>query len=317
MKQPTLRDVRAIAWILLGAVLLGPLPLRAHDGPEHEIEELTNRLKRSGESADLYLERAIEYQLLGKLAEAARDLERAIELEPLNVPAHRELGRVYFRLGKTPEALTVLGKGLSLVSSPAEQATLLISRAEVLLSKNENAKSLEDASSAIEKHPTNVEWYLLRSRLQARLGQHEARVRGLEEGVQRTGSGVLQVEMSEALIDAKQFERVMEQIEKALVRARWRSSWLIRRARVLAATGKTAEAAMDLEESVLELDRRINSAAPEPSLLADRGRAYDLLGKRDLARSDYESAKSRGVDDDWVVERLKVFKKEAEEAAKR
>jgi tetratricopeptide (TPR) repeat protein len=291
--------------------------LWSHEGPEHEIEEITKRLKDGGETASLYLDRAVEYQLLSKYAEAAKDLERALELEPGHVPAHRELGRVYFRLDKPNEALAILGKGLNLVSTPAVHATLLVARAEILLRKNENEKALADVEAAIAKHSTSLEWYLLRSRLQARLGKADDRIRGLEEGIARTGSGLLEVELADAWIDAKRYDRVTDRIEKTLARARWRSSWLIRRARVRAALGRTEEARADLEEAVAELSRRINSAAPAPSLLADRGRAYDLLGKRDLARSDYEAARSKGVDEDWLAERLKVFKAEAEEAAKR
>ena len=39
--------------------------LWCHEGPEHEIEVITLRLKAEGEAADLYLDRAVEYQLLG------------------------------------------------------------------------------------------------------------------------------------------------------------------------------------------------------------------------------------------------------------
>src|SRR6188508_1905251 len=113
-------------------------PLWCHDGPEHEIEEITKRLKEEGEAANLYLDRAVEYQLLSKFAEAVKDLERALELDPNNPSAHRELGRVYFRLEKPKEALTVLGKGLALVSTPTEHATLLVAKAEILLAANEN-----------------------------------------------------------------------------------------------------------------------------------------------------------------------------------
>ncbi len=291
--------------------------LWCHEGPEHEIEEITKRLKKEGESADSYLDRAMEYQLLSNHAEAARDLERALELEPNNAPAHRELGRVYFRLGKPAEAMTVLGKGLTLIATPREHATLLVARAEILLLKNENEKALEDVEGAITRHSTSLEWYLLRSRLHARLGKTEARIRGLEEGIERTGSGLLEVELADALIDAGAYERVIARIEKKLEQARWRSGWLIRRARVHLAAGQKEEATADLNEAVAELSRRINSAAPEPSLLATRGRAHDLLSKRDLARSDYEAAKSRGFDEDWLADRLKLFKKEAEDAAKR
>jgi tetratricopeptide (TPR) repeat protein len=306
-------------WLLACALHAACFPalLWSHDGPEHEIEELTKRLKDEGEEASLYVDRAVEYQLLSKYAEAAKDLERAIELAPALVPAHRELGRVYFRLEKPKEALAVLGNGLAILSTPTEHATLLIARAEILLATNENEKALADVEAAIAKHSTSLEWYLLRSRLQARLGKCEERIRGLEAGIERTGSGLLDVELADALLDAGQHERAMAKIEQKLERARWRSSWLIRRARVHIPAGRTNEAIADLEEAVKELTRRIHSAAPAPTLLADRGRAHDLLGKQDLARSDYEAARSKGLNEDWLIERLKVLKKEAEEAAKR
>lgn len=72
---------RRIGWSLLCAILcLGVA--RAHDSPEHQIEALSERLIREGDSADVLLERAIEYRVLGKLKEAARDLQRAVRLAP-------------------------------------------------------------------------------------------------------------------------------------------------------------------------------------------------------------------------------------------
>ena len=50
---------RRIGWSLLCAFLcLGVA--RAHNGPEHQIEALSERLIREGASADVLLERAIE-----------------------------------------------------------------------------------------------------------------------------------------------------------------------------------------------------------------------------------------------------------------
>jgi tetratricopeptide (TPR) repeat protein len=221
------RRGRLLACALCAACF--PALLWSHEGPEHEIEEITKRLEEVGEEASLYVDRAVEYQLLSKYAEAAKDLERAIELDPAHVLAHRELGRVYVRLEKPKEkeALEVLGKGLTILSTPTEHATLLIARAEILLAKNENEKALADVAAAIARHSTSLEWYLLRSRLQARLGKCEERIRGLEEGIERTGSGLLEVELADALLDAGQYERAMAKIEKKLERARWRSSWLI------------------------------------------------------------------------------------------
>src|SRR5437667_9443236 len=76
----------------------------AHDGPEHEIDELTARIKAEGESADLLLQRAIEYNVLNNGAEAVKDLERALDYDSHSAAIQRELSRAYFSIGKTNEA---------------------------------------------------------------------------------------------------------------------------------------------------------------------------------------------------------------------
>src|SRR5580765_7172604 len=50
--------------IVIGCLLAVTAP--AHEGPEHEIDELTARIKIEGESADLLLQRGIEYNVLNK-----------------------------------------------------------------------------------------------------------------------------------------------------------------------------------------------------------------------------------------------------------
>ena len=55
------------AALLTLSALICAAPLIAHEGPEGEIEELTERMKRNGETADLLTERAIEYRVIGKL----------------------------------------------------------------------------------------------------------------------------------------------------------------------------------------------------------------------------------------------------------
>jgi tetratricopeptide (TPR) repeat protein len=152
---------------------------------------------------------------------------------------------------------------------------------------------LEDVEDAIQEYPGNVEWYLLRSQLQARLKLKKERISGLEQGIAETGGGVLEAEWVDALIDDKQHARAAEKIETELKNSRWHSSWLIRRARVYQATGKTEEAKSDLEEALTELSRRIHAAAPDPSLLADRALKPGTPRQEEEARKDYEQARNR------------------------
>src|SRR5437588_12923299 len=102
----TISACAACGWLATSAVAI------AHEGPEHEIDELTARIKVEGESADLLLQRAIEYNVLNKGAEAAKDLERALEFESQSAAIQRELCRAYFSIGKTNEALDTATHGL-------------------------------------------------------------------------------------------------------------------------------------------------------------------------------------------------------------
>ena len=143
---------------------------------------------------------------------------------------------------------------------------------------------------------------------QARLKLKKERLKGLEEGISETGSGVLEAEWVDALIEDGQYTRAAEKIESELKNSRLQSSWLIRRGRVRLAAGKTEEAKSDLEAALLELDRRMNATSPDPSLLADLGMARELLGKKEEARKDYEQARDKGLTDEWVRDRIRLLK---------
>ena len=281
----------------------------SHEGPEHDIEELTERITKEGASADLLLQRAVEYQVIKKNAEAVKDLEHAHQLEPYSPAILRELGRAYFSTGKTNEALATVTRGLDSDVKGADRGAILMVRSEILRARKEHQKALADANEAIREHPNNVEWYLARSQLQSWLKLTKERVRGLDEGIRQTGSGMLQIEWIDALIEDGQYPLALEKIEAELNSSRVQSSWLIRRAKVLLATGKPEAAKTDLQAALKELNARMSGAAPDPSLLIDRGVAHELLGDREEAYKDYTRAKEKGSADDWLNERIRVTKK--------
>lgn len=299
---------------VLGALFLCAIgltfrPSFAHDGPEHDIEELTERIEKEGASADLLLQRAVEYQVIKNVAAAIKDLEQALQLEPGTPAVLRELGRAYFATGKTNEALSTVSRGLASDIKGAERASLLMVRSEILRPRKEFEKALEDANEAIKEHPTNVEWYLDRSQLQAILKKTKERVAGIEEGIQQTGSGLLQIELVDALIADGQHKAALEKIETELAASRLQSSWLIRRAKVRLAEKQTAAAKVDLEAALKELNARLSGTNSDPSLLVDRGVTYELLGDGDSAHKDYTRAKDRGLADEWINERIAATKK--------
>lgn len=297
------------------STLLVALRLVAHEGPEHEIEELTELIAK-GETADLLLQRAIEYRVLGKNNEAARDLEQAARLDPSSLLMQRELGRVYFTLGKTNEAIDILSHALNTkADQPSELGSLRVLRAEFLGARKENRKALEDCEAALRLQLSNVDWYLLRSDFQRRLKQTKERVAGLRQGIQETGAGILETELVEALLDDRQFQAALPHIEQELASSRVQSSWLIRRARARLGLGENEPAKTDLEAAVRETGLRLTSRTTDPTLLTEYAQAHDLLEVKDVARSYYEKARDAGAED-WVENRIKILKAEEESAAK-
>lgn len=298
-----------VATVCLAVMLCGGAPFRgaAHDGPEHEIEVLTERMKKFGESADLLAERAVEYRLLGKLPEATKDLERAMIFGPDSIPIHRELGRVLFLGDKADDAIATVSRGLKINSDePTELASLRVLRAEILRSKKDYKKALEDCDAALALHKLNPEWYLLRSDLHRRLKADKERLAGIEAGIKETGAGVLEIERVEALIDAGQFNPALTIIQTELEDSRIKSSWLIRRARAQFGLGKKAEAEEDLKTALQEIATRLNPKTPDVPLLLDKAFAYELLGERKDALRAYEEARAKGAAD-VVKDKIKAL----------
>ena len=283
----------------------------AHEGPEHEIDELTERMKKFGESAGLLTERAIEYRVLGKLPEATTDMERAAVLDPKSGAICRELGRVLFLAGKANDALPVIARGLALkTEEPADLAALRMLRAEILRSQNEHKKALDDADAALRLHRQNPEWYLFRSDLHRQLKMNKERLAGLDEGIKETGAGILQIERVETLIEAGQFSVALPVIETELADSRIKSSWLIRRARVQLGLGKKAEAERDLRDALKEIGGRLNPKVPDTSLLLGKALAHELLGEKKDALRAYEMARDKGIGD-AVNEKIKALQEPA------
>lgn len=292
------RSAIPIGGLLSGCLLGGLLFLgevEAHEGPEHEIEALSERLTREGDRADLLLERAIEYRVLGRWAEAAQDLQRAVRLTPTDGLLLRELAQIELQRGRVSEALTWVGQALQLPGQlPAERAAVLMIRSQCRVAAGAWTKALDDCSEALHHDPQRVSAYLERSALQRRLRRHRERISGLEEGIRRTGAGLLVAERVEALLDDGQWTRALEAIEPELNAARLQGTWKLRRARALQGLARRTEADQDLRSALEEIDSRMPAVVREPSLLMDRGRARELLGQTEAAIQDYRAAAECG-----------------------
>ncbi len=308
-----LLTIRHSSFVIALACLALALPstARAHDGPEHDIEELTERIKVEGESADLLLQRAIEYNVIRKSSEAIKDLERAMHFEPESALILRELAKAYLATGKTNEASDTIKRAIKHAEPGAELGSAHMIQSDIRRARKDYATALDAANLAIKEHADSVEWYLARSQLQQQLGLKKERIAGLDDGVKATGSGLLETEWLDALIDGGKADVALARIETELEDARLKSTWLLRRAKVRLAQNKKEAAKADLEAALKEINDRLGRSTPDPLMLMDRGQIQELLGNKEEAKKDYEEAEKKGVADEWLRGRLKALKDDA------
>lgn len=285
--------------------------LPAHDSPEHVVTTLTRRMGESGPTPELLYRRGVEYRVLGQWSKAAADLEGALNRDPRLLPARLEWAKVLLIQGRTPEARQAIEEGLAQTGEKEAVGALMRVRAEIQAQAGDWARALADSERALQTNPGDLDGYLLRGQLQRRLGRHGDAVRGFQEGFTRTGSFVLKNEWIESLIDAGCCRQALAEIESELVQSRWKSSWLLRRARARICLDDRPAATADLRAAIEEIDRRFNPRRPDLALLADRGLARALMGDTERARADCRQAKEAGAED-WVLERLERALEEPE-----
>ena len=279
-----------IGWSLLCAFLCLGVAC-AHNGPEHQIEALSERLIREGASADVLLERAIEYRVLGKLKEAARDLQRAVRLAPGDSLVLLELAQIELQRGRGSEALLWVRRALQVPGlATGERAAILMIRSHCRAAEGSKLEALEDCSEALRWNPQLISAYLERSAWQQRLQRPRERILGLEEGIRRTGAGLLVAERIEALLDDAQWQQALDAIEPELTSSRLQGTWKIRRARALKGLSRQTEADRDLQSALEEIELRMPREVKDSSLLMDRAFARELLGQTESAIQDYKLA---------------------------
>ena len=293
MKTVLRSAVVAAAFVALAGYVV------ADPGHELRIEDLNKLIAATPDQAELYFQRALEYREVPRLAEARADLEKVLSLKKGFLPAEREIARLDETEGHRKEAIERLERALA-APDPAE-AFHLPSCYEVLTAFYLNAARNEDALAAADKvftlsgQDVTLDIYLQRSEAQRRLGKYEDRVRDLLAGYAKLKSFVLRIAWIEALIDAGRTAEALPEIEKEIAACRYKSSWLIRRARVFLHDGQKAGAAADLEAALTEINRRLLPQNPELSLKCDRALILALQGKLDEARKEVNDAKSRGA----------------------
>ncbi len=275
--------------------------VQAHDSPSHTIDEINQHKHLTPEQLH---QRAIAQRATGHNALAITDLQAAIQQQPNQLGHHLELARTQLAAHHSAETIQSAQHALKLATTPNQRATIHILRAEAYLLDKKNKLSLASTQLAFHELPEGkIEWFLLRSENQRALGLKKQRVTDLATGLKHHPSAVLKSHWIDALIDAENFKLALNEINQELTDRRWKSSYLIKRARALIGLKRKSEAVTDLEAALSEITPRINPARPDILLLADQGIAHAMLGHEEKAHAILKQLKTHHAPA-WITNQL-------------
>lgn len=261
--------------LLLGGALA--LTAAAHGDLHERIARLDARLQREPGQARLWLERGELHRQHRDFAAAERDLAEAARLDPRLPGLEPARARLLAESGREGEALALLERLCAQPPAPLEWQRL---RARLLQSQGRPAEAAKAWEGIVggpgRPQPSDV---LELAALRARLGEIDAAVTALEDGLRRLGElPVLELRLVELLTATGRYELALARIESARSRAPRPETWLERKAEVLRLAGRLEEAAEAARAGLAALEslpevRRDTAAARE---LASRLRRYLL-----------------------------------------
>ena len=258
----------------------------AHTDLSKTIEALSAKIAKKP-TAELYFQRALEYRALREKEHTLEDLRKAIELKPNFRDARFALAE---ELGKSDEALRL---ALELTAAPGSSddsfpSNLLLIRVHQRRGEHKAAlklcKQLDEKTRDARKDDTGLA--LLHAGILLDLKRPGEAADVLKAAWERTDSIVARNNWIDTALSAGRAGETLPLIEEELRTSRLRSSWFIRRARALLILEKKKEARSDLVSALLEINRRLNPARPDLTLIADRGLIHALMGNKALAGRD-------------------------------
>tara|TARA_R110001592_G_scaffold270770_3_gene537205 strand:+ start:241 stop:1137 length:897 start_codon:yes stop_codon:yes gene_type:complete len=280
------------------------LSTSAHDNPGDVVHALTHRIETDGPTARILAARAFEYTFLRQWDQAVSDFDAALELQPSYGVALTGLAQALSHQENFSRAEAVAKRGLELDIDPARQAPFWAALAEIHTVQADWSPALYAWRQALKSPRPEVDWYLSEADCLAHLDRYTERVSALAEATTRNPSVVLHRSWIRALVDAGALDDASREIELGLAGARWKSSWLLLRARVHAQRQERAQQESDAEAALAEIRQRWNpkQSDQDPILVADAGLAFALLGQDTVARELMDKARAQGVSESHLTD---------------
>ena len=215
----------------------------AHGDLHEQIANVTAQIRKSPDSADLYLKRAELHRLHEEWPAAAADYNRAEQLAPTAVATHLGRGKLLLATGRLDEAKAELGK---FIAANPGHVDALVTRARVETKRKEPLAAAGDFARAIALAPRpEPEFYLERAQSLAAAGDdHIAEaLRCLDDGTEKLGNlptlGLYAIELD---LRRKNFDAALARVEKLSAGSPRKEGWLERRGDILTAAGRPGEA---------------------------------------------------------------------------
>ena len=277
--------------LLLLILVFTPFFVLAHTDISETIKALTTRIAAKP-TADLYYQRGTEFRALQQKAHAIEDLESALKIEPHNRHALVALVQLY-ETNTRAKALISRYQKFAKTKDEKFEAHYLLASYNAKLGLFEQASSQCHTLHLI-RPSEDPALDLFHAGLLLKLQRPNEAATILKKSLNRTKSIVVRNNWVDAALTAGQTKAVLPIIEKELFSSRFRSSWLIRRARASLILKKKEAAQADLREALVEIAPRINPERPDFTLIADRGLIHALMGNKTQAKNDLEILKKSG-----------------------
>lgn len=305
---------RAVQSILAGVsggfLLLCSSIAAAHPGVHHDIERVTEELKKQPRRADLLIERGVYLRINSDYPASLADFDEAQRLEPANMDIAAHRGITFAAMNRPRDAERELTRFLD---SGRVSAAVLAARADARVKLGQTESAIADLSHALSISP-DVDLYIERARLEESLGRLDRAADGLRDGVLALhGPVVLRDRLIDVEIRNKRYQAAIRVIDDQIAATPVPSGWYLRRSEVLKMAGKTTEAQQDRLRALNEADRAI-SQHPSAIHLMTRARVFVALGRNAEASADLHAALNLSPRMSEAMDLLSTIDKEANQS---
>ena len=220
-------------------MILGVQPAFAHGEPHERISQITGELRESP-SAGLFFKRGCLQLEHGESEAALKDFNEVDRLAPGEFETEAPRAEGYMQLGRFPQALEALDRGLDRHPSASR---CLVLRARVFLQLGKPDSAIDDYRKVLSLLPLAEPDLLIEvSKALAENKQGNAALEVLDRGIARLGplpslvNAAIETELGSGNIEA-----ALGRIDRAREAAPRPEPWMARRASILARAGRTAE----------------------------------------------------------------------------